>query len=159
MPRGVRKVVGAGAIVAQVQTIGKSLGELLKLLEKEGSTIGADQFEKVFGFLRATLAKVEEQARKDRVIISAGEFSWDAPLAAAPAVHYAAPIVPQTQPAAPAALPVAPPRPEWKRPTGRISANSPNTEQAGKLTHAALESPLLKGAELDPETGITLLDK
>ena len=173
MPRGVRKVVGAGAIVAQVQTIGKSLGELLKLLEKEGSTIGADQFEKVFGFLRATLAKVEEQARKDRVVISAGEFSWDAPVTNGQPVMSAGTMVAQPSYGRPAAIArvdttVASAKPtqtleaakaEWKKPAGRIAKSSPNLELAGTVTHQEITTEKLMVNRLDDATKVGFLDE
>lgn len=173
MPRGVKRLTGSVAIGAQVTTIGKGLGELLKLLEKEGHAISADQFEKVFGFIRSTTNNIEEQARKDRVVISAGEFSWDAPVTNGQPVMSAGTMVAQPSYERPAAIArvdttVASAKPtqtleaakaEWKKPAGRIAKSSPNLELAGTVTHQEITTEKLMVNRLDDATKVGFLDE
>jgi len=157
-----------------VSTAGASLGTLLKALEKEGNALSAEDFEKVFAFLNHTLKTIEAQARKDRIAISASQFDFDAALPPAAAPNASEPETPAPPTAAPPAVSTAAQAPTptptqpagWRKPTGRVSKNSPNAEMAGKAVHTHVETPLITPAErLVPKEGDnkslagTLLDK
>lgn len=150
-------VTGRARVMTATGAIGKSIGELLGLLEKHGAEITHEEFHKVWTFLHHTLGTIEVQARKDRLVIAAGEFSFDSPpgfeVPPSPYMGERAERHGPTETHTSSGTPRAPASTatplsgesngKWIKPTGRISKNSPNQALAGKVTHAPVSMPTI----------------
>ena len=145
---------------------GAAMAELIKVLQVKGveANLSKEEFDKIFTFLHSTLDALEEQARRDRVVASAGAFDFDMEIAPArpeppftasatrpshpifnhlrdPATNAAHPsiVTPAPDPVVESEY-LAPGATEWKKPTGRIAKASPNAELAGQAVHVPIKT-------------------
>lgn len=108
MPRPRKTPAGKQAVQGAVSNAGKALAAMIEALDANAVELSQTEFEKAFGFVHRTIATLEAQARKDRLLKTAGQFSFDdedtpvvmpAPVTARVAEHHS--LAPAT-PAGPA---------------------------------------------------------
>jgi len=158
-------------ITAEVLKASKAITNLTKAFEKYGGALEAHEVSAVFQHLNsivsATFTSASAVAKAKSFSFEALEKSVFVPQAT---MIVAAPFLPPlTNPVLPGTLkieytgekqpsPVLPaPSTDWKKPTGRISKNSPNKELAGQITHTQITTPAIS-AILDAGAGVTFLD-
>lgn len=128
-------------IKGAVSDSGAKMAALVKTLEAHGeeAKLSDEEFNKIFSFLHTTLSTLEGQARRDRVVISASNFDFDMEIEENPVIQMPLKLAPAGNKYEFKTETPLPPT-EWKKPTGRISKNSPNKELAGKAVHVSLET-------------------
>lgn len=79
MARKPSGVNGKMQVADAVSTVGRALSALIQSMKDHGEHLSAQDFESAFAHLRATFSALEAQARRDRTLIAASVFSFDAP--------------------------------------------------------------------------------
>lgn len=107
MPRPRKTPAGKQAVQLAVSNAGKALAAMIETLDANAVELSQTEFEKAFGFVHRTVATLEAQARKDRMLKTAGQFSFDDEDTPAPMPAPVTQRVAERAPLAPA-NPVAP---------------------------------------------------
>lgn len=79
-PRKIPLPTGKAAVTVAISTAGKALATMIETMAVNGAAISQEEFEKAFAFVHRTITALETQARRDRLSISASQFSFDDPL-------------------------------------------------------------------------------
>ena len=80
MPRGIpnkRRVTGKDAVSASVSDVGRALVALVQSLKEHGKDLSQDEFDRAFSHLYTSLGTLDEQARRDRKLVAAENFSFE----------------------------------------------------------------------------------